>query len=122
MIEDKIMWSSQDPEDVKTVAIEFVKCLKQDLTHAQIEEVKKRNTQYRAEGLKNVCASHDFCDANMVMDRAFKNLGIPIWIDVDDKGEPTNDALDAGMDPEMTELWNAAWVYADDNFLMGDKP
>ena len=61
---------------------------------------------------KNCCASHDFCDANMVMEDALIACGMD-----DDELE---DGW-CGTDP-VTWLWNKAWAIAKDNnfFLTED--
>lgn len=52
------------------------------------------------------CASHDFCDANMAMARAFEVLGIPD--PVGGEGEEKDAA---------TDLWNEAWAIAKRDYL-----
>lgn len=50
----------------------FAALMKRDLTAAEFAEMRQRNTTERyGDG---VCASHDFCDANMVMLEAFQTL------------------------------------------------
>ncbi|HXU28315.1 MAG TPA: hypothetical protein VN698_13875, partial [Bacteroidia bacterium] len=50
---------------------EFAKVLKSWLSRAQIAEVIATN----AEDIKNdMCASHNFCDANMAMNEAFETV------------------------------------------------
>jgi hypothetical protein len=80
------------------LAGEFSKRLKDALTYSQMIEVLKRNAKATGE---SVCASHDFIDANEVMNEAFfYALGrYPLMTD-DDMQRPDAD------------LWNAAWIRA----------
>ena len=60
----------------------------------------------------DVCHSHDFCDANMVMQIAAKNLGYAENFDTAD----TEDRVD-----DCCNLWNAAWNEAKSTgFFAGD--
>lgn len=72
----------------------FVALLTRDLT---TEELAKVRVQNLAVG-EGVCASHDFCDANMVMVEALRAL----------TGEP--DAFPHS--PDDVALWNEAWEIA----------
>jgi hypothetical protein len=75
------------------IAQAFAETLKKDLEPRQFAEMKKRNLTY-GEG---ICASHDFCDANMMMAAAFK--------------EVTGREADVATDAD-TALWNQAWDLA----------
>ncbi len=71
------------------VAQRFDAVLREWLTEAEYAEMLRRNRTREYGG--NVCASHDFCDANMAMQEAFESLGI---------------------DPDESSwwsLWDAAW-------------
>src|SRR5262249_34363019 len=59
-----------------------------------LQRAAQRN---RSELRQSSCASHDFCDANMAMDRAWRDL-IGTEINADDE--------------EQTALWNTAWESA----------
>lgn len=63
---------------------------------AFLEVIRKQ----QAAPVNGVCYSHDYCDANEVMETALQTLGIPIW----DK--------EGNLDGEAAELWNAAWAHA----------
>ena len=78
------------------IADAFVRLLRQTLTREEFAEMQRRNAtpEYRDTGC---CASHDFCDANEVMDAAFRACGIVI----DDLGDDDNHAR-----------WNRAWNLA----------
>ena len=56
-------------------------------------------------GDDGTCASHDHCDANMVMDDALRSLGVVMFPD---------DAPDdwSGPSQETVDLWNASWDHA----------
>ena len=55
------------------------------------------------------CASHDFCDANIVMADAFEqHAGRPVWLPCDaEEGTCTEAECDADL-----ALWNDAWGIA----------
>lgn len=83
---------SQFPEKL---AYTFSVVLKEWLTPEEMQTVVSRNAtpEYGAQ----LCASHDFCDANMAMQEAFIRLF---------KRTPdTNSELDS-------TLWNQAWYIA----------
>lgn len=72
----------------------FVWLLKSELTEIEWQEMRKRNA---AEVDRNICHSHDFCDANTVMERAFKAV--------------TGKELDLQSEG-VVALWNNAWNLA----------
>lgn len=61
---------------------------------------------------EGICHSHDFCDANMVMDEAMRAIGIdPLPADED------------GMPEWVNELWNKSWDIAKESMrLRGHQP
>ena len=72
------------------VATRFAALLLDDIGEAKMLEVKARNA---TESSPDVCHSHDFCDANMVMADAFQaETGRPIDIDSDADLKTWNDA------------------------------
>lgn len=77
----------------------FAAVLRQWLDADEIAMVRSRNaTPEYSEG--GSCASHDFCDANMAMDAAFKKvLG---------RNSDIEDLPDGSESPDIA-LWNAAW-------------
>jgi hypothetical protein len=76
----------------KAIALRFDYRLRDELGDEEYQEVLKRN-RTASEG---VCHSHDFCDANMVMEEALIDvLGSCEVMDND----------------EHTELWNKAWDF-----------
>ena len=81
------------------VAREYSKVLRDWLSEEEMAEVIRLN---KAQANPSVCHSHDFCDANMAMQEAFRNL-------------KTTTPFDASGDDEeaqVTELWNEAWDIA----------
>ena len=83
-------------EQVTTLAQEFSRRLRETLTAEEMKAVLDRNAQ---QGNSGICHSHDFCDANMVMQTAAKKLGA-LNFDEADAEEYLNDCCG---------LWNAAW-------------
>jgi hypothetical protein len=86
----------------------FVAVLTEWLTPEQMFQVRRRNAQRTSE---LVCHSHDFCDANMAMDQAFKKVigRDPLdYLNHDEEGS---------MDEADVALWNAAWEYAVRSYL-----
>lgn len=77
------------------LAKEFAARLRDEIGVEKFREAKRLNAtpEYGA----GICASHDFCDANMTMARAFYDV--------------------VGRDPDMDsdadiDLWNRAWSIA----------
>lgn len=87
-------------KDSDKLAREFCKVLREWLTPEEMLEVAERN---RVEDRPGVCHSHDFCDANMAMLEAAKNLGYVID-DEDISDETFSDGL-----------WNEAWDKASES-------
>lgn len=80
------------------VAVGFTKVLRSWLTAQEMELV----VQDASESPYSGCASHDFCDANMAMAQAFKDVfGRP------PEFEPETHEADV-----CTALWNSAWDLA----------
>lgn len=89
---------------VDALAKQFSKVLRGWLGAKKMKTVIARN---HAEQEPGICHSHDFCDANMAMDQAFRDLGV--------HGMP-----DGHGDDAMTNAWNAAWDLAKShNFYEG---
>jgi hypothetical protein len=89
---------------VPELAHEFSRILRDWLTEDEIEQVIERNAEFDDPA---VCASHDFCDANMAMYEAFENImGHPI---------DTRKKADASV-------WDKAWNMAKaSNFAVGPR-
>lgn len=86
------------------LAAEFAKLLQQGLEPWEWDEMQRRNAQPGY--ADDICASHDFCDSNMVMLAAFEALHKrPMVMDDTAAGE-----IDRA-------LWNAAWSVAKTKYL-----
>ena len=83
---------------VEQLAVAFVAQLRKDITPEEFAEVVRKQ---KDEPLEGICYSHDYCDANMTMDAAFKSFGV----DPLEYGYTDED----GMSQEVCDLWNAAW-------------
>jgi len=102
-------------DNVKQIAGEFSRVLRDWLTPEQMESVISRN---RREPDKNVCHSHDYCDANEAMIAAFRQaVGREIWMPSDwEDGRCTEEEHDADF-----QVWNTAWTAAlDSEFNLED--
>lgn len=77
---------------IEPLAKDFARRLVIEIGLANVAEANKRNKTYS----DGACASHDFCDANMVMDAAFKAV----------VGRETGDT------DEDLKLWANAWDMA----------
>ena len=84
-------------ENIDSICVEFIKVINEWLTDQQIAIVNERNAQ---PDMKGSCATHDFYDANMAMDEAFKKA--------------MGGQIDLQSDDDMF-LWNEAWDLAKDN-------
>jgi hypothetical protein len=81
----------QYAEKTKRIAVEFARLLRAEIGEENYERAVKINN---AEAHSDLCASHDFCDANVVMAEAFRlATGYP---------------LRTGNDYDTT-LWNDSW-------------
>lgn len=76
----------------KELARRFDEVLRDHVTRQEYGEILRLNCK---EEYKDSCASHDFCDANMVMLEAMKSFGIPEDMAVEDD--------------QCHRLWQDAW-------------
>ena len=74
---------------VQSLALEFSHALRSELSAEEMRVVVRRN---RAQLSPNICHSHDFCDANMVLHGVFLQHGM--------------DAADEGGMDRWGELWD----------------
>jgi hypothetical protein len=87
--------------DIQKLALAFRWGLERELSCDQFAEMRRRNVL--PEHQVNSCASHDFCDANLVMYDAFEAVfGREALV------QENEDDLD---------LWNAAWNFAKDKYF-----
>ena len=90
--------------DAKDLAGVFSKVVRARLAD-HLDEIRQRNRASAAAGERNVCATHDFCDANMLMHEALcRCYGV--------KDFPASNI--SGSEP-LTGLWNEAWDIAKRN-------
>tara|TARA_R110001583_G_scaffold137268_1_gene288934 strand:+ start:314 stop:679 length:366 start_codon:yes stop_codon:yes gene_type:complete len=61
-----------DHTEMKLLSMAFTYHLIKELEVGAIDEINKLNATERYKGC---CASHDFCDSNIVMDSALESLG-----------------------------------------------
>lgn len=94
-----------------SLAREFAAELEREIGPVQMDSVVRRNRALQASGDIHCCASHDFCDANMVMHQAGVNLGLR-----DGWGlscPECEDEADLCCDCQLERnLWNDAWQVA----------
>lgn len=99
---------SQNPTP-ELLAEEFVLQLKQTLSPFEWQRMRQRNATSEYAG--DACASHDYCDANMVMFYAFQKLyGREMALD------------DSPQADEDLKLSNAAWAIAKAKDLTEQPP
>lgn len=94
---------------IEQLAREFSRQLRDSLLEHEMSQVISLND---SEEDKDCCHSHDFCDANMVMDEAFNtvfNRSCIFPSDVE-KNPQLADQEIADLD-----LWNKAWSMAKEN-------
>lgn len=88
------------------LADEFASVLRKWLTDGEFAEMKRRNEADPAYAA-GACASHDFCDANMAMEAAWRRV--------------LGREVDAGSAADAT-LWNEAWELARSRHIGDTKP
>lgn len=81
--------------NVKKLSDTFVQLLKENMSAAEFEKIKKLNN---AETDKRLCHSHDFTDANAVMLSAFEKCFAEIEFNFDNENH--------------IDLFNKAWSLA----------
>lgn len=81
------------------VAKAFCRLLHKELGEKSMAIVVARNKVSRGLGDMNACATHDFCDSNVLMESALEECGVVVW----KEGE---------MPDEVNNLFNAAWTLA----------
>lgn len=93
--------------DSRVVGLYFVEALNKDLTRQEMVAIAKKN---KTNG-DAICATHDYCDANVYMDRALRRfygcdlfgLSRRTYAEKEYRGEGLSDAA--------YDIWNAAWRY-----------
>lgn len=92
-------WAAVREGEAQAIALAFADALRADLAPYQWEAMRARNASPEYGG--GVCASHDFCDANMTMQEA--------WESVMGRNFLPDDAPPADAD---CALWGMAWAIA----------
>lgn len=87
--------------DSITVAKAFCVAMRQELNIDQMQLVIERN---RNEPSDAICHTHDFCDANVVMDEVCKRLNAELEFQPDENDE--------AKVQKQCDLWNEAWSIA----------
>ena len=87
-----------------TIAEVFAAIVREWLTAAEFAEMRRLNA---AETEPNVCHSHDYCDANIAMDEAFRRVLGRGPLD-----DGARDPVDDGMTAANVALWNEAFSIA----------
>jgi hypothetical protein len=95
-----------DPKTVAFLAGQFADVIHEWTTPKEFEEIKRLNRTPEYAG--SICATHNFMDANMAMEAAFKRAfgRLPNIYDNDD-----------GSEGDDVALWNAAWSQAKTGWL-----
>ena len=84
----------KSPPIADSLAMEFCDELRATLTPEQMEQAAALNA---AETHPNVCHSHDFCDANMVMHEVLVRYGMDAT--EEDGMDPMYGPLESGVEP-----------------------
>lgn len=96
--------------DVEKLAAAFVAQCKAQYSQDELDCIRARNRRHNKAGRRDVCATHDFADANMIMLDAFE-----------DAFQRKPDVLDETASVEAhnadAALWAAAWDKAKAEFL-----
>lgn len=95
--------------DIEAMARRFSELLLDEIGETRLSAVNERNGTDAFYRTSDTCASHDFCDANMVMEAAFRHImGRDPWMPCDrEEGKCTEDDEQADV-----HAWNAAWEKA----------
>jgi hypothetical protein len=93
----------------RAIAKAFADNLRDELTGLQFTLMRLRNRTYAEDGRTAVCASHEYCDANIPMSAAFEAV----------MGRPVLPAFGEMADADVA-LWNEAWSIASRLYLTAD--
>ena len=93
--------------DAPKIARQFVQYLFEDLGYETLKLIAEKNAN---ESDSSICHSHDYCDANMTMDRALSDAGFISMSEASD-GMQTDDDADA-ISEKIIPVWGAAWDIA----------
>lgn len=96
-------------KDIKLVAKEFIQGIRESLTTKEIKEVIEKNDTAEYKGC---CATHDYLDSNMVMEKALEKAGVKSFTEE----VPETEAWD-----ESIGIVNRAWDLAKEVKFNGRK-
>ena len=96
-------------KEIKLVAKEFIQGIRESLTTKEIKEVIKKN---ETPEYKGCCATHDYLDAKMVMEKALEKAGVKSFTEE----VPETEAWD-----ESIGIVNRAWDLAKEVKFNGMK-
>lgn len=86
--------------DIRVVAKEFIKVIRESLTSEELKEVNKKN---ETEEYKGCCATHDYVDANMCMEEALEKSGVASFTDHIPETKEWDESIDI-----VNEAWDMA--------------
>lgn len=92
---------------IEALAAAFRDVLAEWLTPAEFETMRATNAANAAAGIVGICASHDYCDANVAMEVAFERI----------IGRESIMPDEGPQGPEDQRAWDAAWNMARVAFL-----
>jgi len=95
-------WNDNLPVHHILIGEKFTEMIIEDLSDLILGEIRRKNLAYQLEGNGECCATHDFCDANVVMSDAFESV---MGYEVDPQDE------------QQAKLWGEAWDYAKIKYL-----
>lgn len=97
----------------RELAAEFIAQLHQWLTDKQLDECRQK---IQTEAYSEACPTHDYCDANIAMDLAFRRIiGREMQIGFENEKE------EAQAEADM-QMINTAWDFARKNKYRTPKP
>ena len=92
--------------DSRVIGLYFVEALNKDLTQQEMVAIAKKNKTYGDE----CCATHDYCDANVYMDRALRRFyGCDLFKLA--RLTYTKNEEREGLSAAACEIWDVAWRY-----------
>lgn len=94
---------------VETLAGEFCHILHRWLGPGKMAKVVAENARRKATGDDDSCATHDYCDANVAMDEAFRLV-------------TAQNASSMMQDDAALALWARAWGYAKERNFQVPRP
>lgn len=94
-------------DTIKALAEAFRDVLAEWLTPEEFAVMRATNASNARDGVTGICASHDYCDANIAMEVAFERI----------IGRESIMPDEGPQGPEDQRAWDAAWSMARVAFL-----